>query len=165
MSLSTSAKAVKREAVVVFLGIGANLGHPAATVNQAIQAVKGLPHCANCFASHGYASAPIDSGGPDYVNAVVRLITTLDVYTLLAEVQALELAFGRERPYPNAPRTLDIDLLLYGDSSIHGPRLQVPHPRMWQRAFVLLPLAELAPELVTKEKLASVADQRIQRID
>lgn len=165
MRESASVKAIEREKVLVFLGIGANLGHAAATVDQAIQAVRALPYCADCIASQRYASAPIDSSGPNYVNAVVRLTTTLDAYTLLAEVQALEHAFGRERPYTNAPRTLDIDILLYGDASIHGPRLQVPHPRMWQRAFVLLPLAELAPELVTKERLAAVADQSIQRIE
>jgi 2-amino-4-hydroxy-6-hydroxymethyldihydropteridine diphosphokinase len=164
MPMSATVKAVEREKVVVFLGVGANLGEPSATVDLAIQAVKGLPQCSDCVASQRYASAPIDSSGPNYVNAVVRLSTRLDAYALLAELQALELVFGRERPYPNAPRTLDLDILLYGDSSIQGPHLQVPHPRMWQRAFVLLPLAELAPEMVSKERLANVADQSIQRI-
>jgi len=83
---------------------------------------------------------------------------------LLAQLQGLEQAAGRERPYTNAPRTLDLDLLLYGCAHIDSPRLQVPHPRMNARAFVLVPLAEIAPDLVAPGQLAAVASQRLTRI-
>jgi 2-amino-4-hydroxy-6-hydroxymethyldihydropteridine diphosphokinase len=83
---------------------------------------------------------------------------------LLAHLQEIELANGRERPYRNAPRTLDLDVLLFGSAHISSPSLQVPHPRMTQRAFVLLPLSEIAPGSVTAAQLAVVADQQISRI-
>jgi 2-amino-4-hydroxy-6-hydroxymethyldihydropteridine diphosphokinase len=106
----------------------------------------------------------VDATGPDYLNAVVELRTTLTAMDVLALLQALENQAGRERPYRNAPRTLDLDLLLYGDAHIEAPALEVPHPRMWGRAFVLLPLAELAPERVSGEALASVQNQAIDRL-
>ncbi|MGI9218802.1 MAG: 2-amino-4-hydroxy-6-hydroxymethyldihydropteridine diphosphokinase, partial [Hydrogenophaga sp.] len=90
--------------------------------------------------------------------------TTLTAPALLAALQAIELAHGRERPYRNAPRTLDLDLLLYGEGRIESPELTVPHPRMWERAFVLIPLSEVAPDRVTEAMLGSVADQAIQRL-
>jgi 2-amino-4-hydroxy-6-hydroxymethyldihydropteridine diphosphokinase len=110
-----------------------------------------------------YRSAPVDATGPDYLNAVAELHTTLDAMAVLDLLQSLENQAGRERPYRNAPRTLDLDLLLYGDARIDAPTLNVPHPRMWGRAFVLLPLAELAPEWVSDEALAAVQDQAIAR--
>jgi pimeloyl-ACP methyl ester carboxylesterase len=103
----------------------------------------------------------VDSSGPDYVNAVVQVTTCLSAPALLRELQALEAAAGRERPFPNAPRTLDLDLLLYGDARIDSPSLIVPHPRMWQRAFVLLPLSEIAPGLVSDDALQAVRGQQI----
>ena len=118
-----------------------------------------------------YRTAPVISGpagsdaGPDYINAVVALDTSLPALELLDQLLTLEQAAGRERPYRDAPRTLDLDLLLYGRSRIDLPRLTVPHPRMWQRAFVLVPLAEIAPELVSPDQLAAVADQAIRRLD
>jgi 2-amino-4-hydroxy-6-hydroxymethyldihydropteridine diphosphokinase len=111
-----------------------------------------------------YRSAPIDSSGPDYVNAVVQLQTTLSAPDLLAQLQTIEQGAGRERPYRNAPRTLDLDILLFGDASIQSESLTVPHPRMWQRAFVLLPLAEIAPALVSTALLDSVKDQALVRL-
>jgi 2-amino-4-hydroxy-6-hydroxymethyldihydropteridine diphosphokinase len=111
-----------------------------------------------------YRSAPIDSSGPDYVNAVVQLQTTLTAPELLAQLQTIEQGAGRERPYRNAPRTLDLDILLFGDASIQSESLTVPHPRMWQRAFVLLPLAEIAPALVSAALLDSVKDQALVRL-
>jgi 2-amino-4-hydroxy-6-hydroxymethyldihydropteridine diphosphokinase len=105
----------------------------------------------------------VDATGPDYLNAVAELRTTLSAMDVLALLQSLENQAGRERPYRNAPRTLDLDLLLYGDARIDAPTLQVPHPRMWSRAFVLLPLGELAPERVSAQALASVQDQAIER--
>ena len=152
---------LQREPVSVYLGLGANLGLPADTLNLAFRAIQDLKHCSGFQASRLYGSAPVDSSGPPYVNAVVTLQTRLDAYALLGCIQAIEQRFGRERPYHNAPRTLDIDLLLYGQGQIDGPALKVPHPRMWQRAFVLLPLAELAPHLVPHSCLAEVADQDI----
>ena len=104
----------------------------------------------------------MDAGGPDYVNAVVQIQTRLTAPDLLSALQASELRAGRERSYRNAPRTLDLDLLLYGDARIASPRLEVPHPRMQERAFVLLPLAEIAPHLVPQDQLDAVAYQRVQ---
>jgi 2-amino-4-hydroxy-6-hydroxymethyldihydropteridine diphosphokinase len=110
-------------------------------------------------ASRLFSSAPIESSGPDYVNAVAQISTALSAPSLLAELQTIELAAGRERPFRNAPRTLDLDVLLYGSAKINSPVLTVPHPRMYQRAFVLLPLAEVAPELVSTSALAAVQGQ------
>jgi 2-amino-4-hydroxy-6-hydroxymethyldihydropteridine diphosphokinase len=111
-----------------------------------------------------YKSAPFQADGPDYINAVVHLQTRLNAIELLRAFQNVENLAGRERPYRNAPRTLDIDLLLYGDGNIQSPALQVPHPRMRERAFVLLPLSELAPDVVTKDELRNVQAQVVTRL-
>ena len=150
-----------REPVIAFIGLGANLGDARRTLLEAIAALDGLPHTRRVRASRLYASAPVDAGGPDYVNAVAQVQTRLSAPELLAALQALEQAAGRERPYRNAPRTLDLDLLLYGDGRIASPALTVPHPRMRERAFVLLPLRELAPGRVSEPELAALAGQRI----
>jgi 2-amino-4-hydroxy-6-hydroxymethyldihydropteridine diphosphokinase len=110
-------------------------------------------------ASRLYRSAPWEASGPDFFNAVAEVATSLDAHALLAALHGLEQAAGRERPYLNAPRTLDLDLLLYGDALIDTPSLTVPHPRMAQRAFVLRPLAEIAPHKVSATALAAVAEQ------
>ena len=102
--------------------------------------------------------------GDNYINAVVEIETQLPAPTLLQHLQQIELAAGRERPYVNAPRKLDLDLLLYGDGFIDSPQLTVPHPRMWQRAFVLLPLAEIAPSMVSAVRWDVVNNQRIERV-
>ena len=112
-----------------------------------------------------YRSAPHEAQGPDFINAVARLETRLTAPDLLAQLQALELAAGRERPYRNAPRTLDLDLLLYGDARIDSPQLTLPHPRLHERAFVLRPLAEVAPERVSLQALAAVQDQAIAPVE
>lgn len=145
----------------VFVGLGANLGDAAATVRAAFEALDAMPgtRCVAC--SSLYRSAPIDAQGADYINAVAQLQTRLLPAALLEELQAIEDRFGRERPYRNAPRTLDLDLLLYGQRRIVTPLLTVPHPRMHERAFVLAPLAEIAPDLAQPIP----ADQRIERID
>ncbi|WP_374684968.1 2-amino-4-hydroxy-6-hydroxymethyldihydropteridine diphosphokinase [Rhizobacter sp. J219] len=130
--------------LLAYVGLGANLGDPADTVRTAIEALARMPASRVEAVSALYRSAPIDAEGPEFVNAVVALHTTLSAYELLAQLQAIEAEFGRERPYQNAPRTLDLDLLLYGDREIASDDLTVPHPRMHQRAFVLRPLAELA---------------------
>ena len=136
----------------VFIGLGANLGDARATLRDALIALQSLA-LPGCFtASSMYGSAPVDSSGPDYVNAVARLRTTLAPHALLEALQAVEQRFGRERPYRNAPRTLDLDVLLFGvDGNAGGialsdERLTLPHPRAAQRGFVLAPLAELWPD-------------------
>jgi 2-amino-4-hydroxy-6-hydroxymethyldihydropteridine diphosphokinase len=106
----------------------------------------------------------VHATGPDFINAVLAIKTGLSAYDLLAHLQQIELACGRERPYRNAPRTLDLDLLLFGTARIHSPSLQVPHPRMVDRAFVLRPLSEIASELVSATQLQAVADQPISRL-
>lgn len=150
--------------VRAWIGLGANLGDRGAALARAVQALAAMPATRVAEVSGLYASAPIDAGGPDYLNAVVELITTLAPLALLDALQAIEQAAGRERPYRNAPRTLDLDLLLYADQQIASARLVVPHPRIAERAFVLLPLAEIAPQRVTPAQLAAVGDQRIERI-
>jgi 2-amino-4-hydroxy-6-hydroxymethyldihydropteridine diphosphokinase len=157
--------------VSAYVGIGANLGDPAQTVRSAIAALQELADTRLSASSSLFASAPIDAGGSDFVNAVARIDTGLAAETLLSELQKIEQAFGRERPFRNAPRTLDLDLLLYGQASIQSSSLEVPHPRMTGRAFVLKPLLELDAAIHIPGKgqaqdfLADVQDQRIQVID
>ena len=133
------------EAVIAYVGLGANLGDAQAALEAAVEALTALSQTRLVARSSVYRSAPIDSSGPDYLNAVAELATHLAPHALLAHLQAIELQHGRERPYRNAPRTLDLDLLLYGDQTVATPTLTVPHPRLHERAFVLLPLAEIAP--------------------
>lgn len=143
--------------------MGANLGDGAAAMRAALGALDARADTAVMKVSSLYCSAPLDATGPDYVNAVAQLSTSLQPQALLDLLLLAELRAGRERPYRNAPRTLDLDLLLYGDQRMSTPTLVLPHPRMWERAFVLLPLAELCPELVTSAQLSAVAGQAIQR--
>ncbi len=156
--------------VAAWIGLGANLGDPAQAVRDATALLSRLPETRLQAASSLYASAPVDAGGDDYVNAVVQLDTRLDAHALLSELQRIEQLFGRERPFRNAPRTLDLDLLLYGRSRINDKRLTVPHPRMQERAFVLLPLLELVPEIdipgigPAHKCLAAVQDQTIVKL-
>jgi len=158
--------------MIAWIGIGANLGDARAHVTDALARLNRLPDTTLLRASSLYRTAPIYSSGDDYINAVACLNTTLDAHALLAALLDIEQAHGRERPYRNAPRTLDLDLLLYGDQVIaDAPALIVPHPRMHERAFVLAPLAELAPELHIPGRgriaklLPAVADQSIDKLD
>lgn len=151
-------------AVTAHVALGANLGDARITVNDAIAALDRLPQTRLLRASRLYRTAPWEASGPDFINAVAALETSLDAHELLRALQALELQAGRERPYRNAPRTLDLDLLLYGDAVIDTPELIVPHPRLRERAFVLVPLAEIAPELVIADELKAVASQAIERL-
>ena len=150
-----------REPVTACIGLGANLGEPVRTLQQALAALAGLPHTRLVRSSRFYRSAPVDAGGPDFINAVAVVETRLDAMELLAALQSIESAAGRERPYRHAPRMLDLDLLLYGSAHIASPTLTVPHPRLRERAFVLLPLAEVMPGAVDARELAAVAGQRI----
>ncbi len=154
-----------REPVTAYVALGANLGDAAAALRQAIDELDQLPGTRVTARSSLYRTAPVDANGPDYINAVAELSTRLTAPDLLTALQALEQAAGRQRPYHHAPRTLDLDLLLYGDARIDSPRLTVPHPRMHQRAFVLVPLHKIAPALVGPDALAAVAGQGIQRLD
>lgn len=131
----------------MFVGLGANLGDAAATVRAAFDALAALPQTRCVARSSLYRSAPVDATGPDFVNAVAELRTQLEPEALLEALHAIETRFGRERPYRHAPRTLDLDLLLYGARRIATPGLTLPHPRWTERAFVVVPLAEIAPEL------------------
>lgn len=153
-----------RPEVMAYVALGANLGDAAGTLRKALQALGGTHGLRLVKASSLYRTAPIESSGPDYLNAVAEVATTLTAPALLHALQAIESAAGRERPYRNAPRTLDLDLLLYGRASVDSPELTVPHPRMRERAFVLVPLAEIAPGLVAADRLSAVADQAIERL-
>ena len=164
--------AIEREKVTAYIALGANLGDAAAALRRAVFALNELPLTQVRQASSLYKTAPLstDSGseasapGSDYVNAVVALQTGLSAPALLEQLQRLELQAGRARPYRNAPRTLDLDLLLYGSARIESARLCVPHPRMLQRAFVLVPLAEIALEQVSAGQLEAVRHQDIERL-
>ncbi len=155
--------------ILAYIGLGANLGDARATVLQAASDSAQTPGIDQLKLSNLYRTAPVDAGGPHYINAVAAIQTSLTAHALLAALQNIEHEHGRLRPYRNAPRTLDLDLLLYGSSAIHDANLTVPHPRMHQRAFVLKPLSELAaglslPQGSLKDLLAACADQAIERL-
>ncbi len=127
-----------------FVGIGANLGFARDAVLNALADLSRLPETTFVAASSLYRSAPVDAEGADFINAVAEIETTLAPMDLLAALQAIETKYGRVRTTRNAPRTLDLDVLLYGGGLITTPDLVVPHPRLNERAFALLPLIELA---------------------
>jgi 2-amino-4-hydroxy-6-hydroxymethyldihydropteridine diphosphokinase len=153
-----------REPVTAYVALGANLGDAQAAVHDALRRIGELPATRLVRASSLYRTAPFEASGPDFINAVCEVQTQLTAPELLSQLQAIELAHGRERPYRNAPRTLDLDLLLYGDACIASERLTVPHPRMHERAFVLVPLAEIAPQRVPPGQLDAVTSQVIDRM-
>lgn len=154
---------------IAYVGIGSNLGNPDQYVLEAIRYLNRLPETRLDQSSSCYRTAPVDATGDDYVNAVARLVTDLAPESLLNGLQEIENHFGRQRPFRNAPRTLDLDILLYNQQRIRTKRLIIPHPRMAERAFVLVPLSEIAPDLVIPGKeplpvlLDRVKDQRIDR--
>jgi 2-amino-4-hydroxy-6-hydroxymethyldihydropteridine diphosphokinase len=156
--------------MIAYIGIGANLGEARANVEDALRRLAALPATRLTAQSCMWRTAPIESSGDDYINAVAAIDTALDPHALLDALRAIELAHGRERPYRNAPRTLDLDILLYGEAIIDSPTLTVPHPRMHQRAFVLAPLCEIAPGVVipgigaASALLPQVAGQAIERL-
>ena len=155
---------------VAYIGLGSNLGDSRAAIEGAVAALSGLESTLALRSSSLYRTESIGAVGPDYLNAVAELRTQLDAVDLLAALQQIESAHARTRSYPNAPRTLDLDLLLYGDRVLATSTLTVPHPRLHERAFVLLPLLELAPALVIPGRgradalLASVAAQRVDKL-
>ena len=166
-----------------FIALGANLGDPVATVEAAILALREMPQTEFIAASSLYRTAPVGlKHQPDFINAVVELVAVSDSVcqgfrfagwqapTLLESLFEIEAQFGRQRSVRNAPRTLDLDLLLYGDLLSDDPQLTLPHPRMHQRAFVLAPLAEIAPHLAIPGRgavarlLQECAGQQIEKL-
>jgi 2-amino-4-hydroxy-6-hydroxymethyldihydropteridine diphosphokinase len=151
-----------------YVALGSNLGNPVQIVEDAIDAMAALRGSLLKAMSSLYRTAPVGlKRQPDFINAVVALDTRLSPRDLLDELFAVEARFGRERSVRNAPRTLDLDLLLHGETVQDDPALTLPHPRMHERAFVLAPLAEIAPDLMIPGRgpvaalLAACADQRI----
>ncbi len=167
---SEPAASRRRSRCKAWIGLGANLGDTRATLRAAFSALAALPRTRLLDRSSLYRSAPVDAGGPDYLNAVALIDTGLDAHELLAHLHSIERQHGRERLYPNSPRTLDLDLLLYGDAQIESATLTVPHPRLHMRAFALAPLAELAPALYIPGRgpvavlLTGVAAQPIEQL-
>lgn len=153
----------------IWIGLGANLGDPVATLQAAVHELRDAGFM-QLACSSVYRTAPIESSGPDYFNAVVKARTELDAHGALQALQTIERTHGRTRPYRNAPRTLDLDILLFGSALIHDSHLTVPHPRMHLRAFVLVPMHELDPGLsVSGEPITAwlerCQDQTIERIN
>ena len=156
---------------LAYIGIGSNLGEPQAQVERAFDELAKLPLTRLSARSSLYRSAPVGyAAQPDFINAVAELDTALAAHALLAELQAIEARHGRRRSFANAARTLDLDLLLFGDARIDEPQLVVPHPRMQERAFVLRPLVEIAPQALipgvgrAAALLAARADPKVERI-
>ena len=157
--------------VLAFVGIGSNLDDPIARVRAALAALDALPATRIVSRSSLYRTAPVGFlDQPEFINAVAGLETGLAPRELLSALLAIEQAHGRVRSVRNAPRTLDLDLLIYGERAICEPGLVVPHPRMHERAFVLAPLAEIAPGAQVGEHgnaaelLAGVSADEITRI-
>jgi 2-amino-4-hydroxy-6-hydroxymethyldihydropteridine diphosphokinase len=156
---------------VAFVGIGSNLGDPVAAVRGAFDELARIPGTAVVKRSSLYRTAPLGyADQSDFVNAVAALETALEPAALLAELQAIEQRHGRERSFPNAARTLDLDLLLFGNSVLSTPSLTLPHPRMHERAFVLKPLYEVAPHAsiprvgTVKDCLEKTGAQKAERV-
>ncbi|WP_153131484.1 2-amino-4-hydroxy-6-hydroxymethyldihydropteridine diphosphokinase [Dechloromonas hortensis] len=154
-----------------YIALGANLGDPAATVRAAFAALANLPHSRLVRSSSLYRTAPVGlTEQPEFINAAAALETTLAPEALLDALFDIEARFGRQRAERNGPRTLDLDLLLYADLELDLPRLTLPHPRLHLRAFVLQPLAEIAPDLRLPRRgpiaawLPAVANQGIVRL-
>ena len=154
-----------------YIGVGSNLEDPRAQVEGALGELAELPRSRLVARSSLYRSAPLGyEAQPEFINAVARLDTELAAAELLAGLQAIEAEHGRRRSFANAPRSLDLDLLLFGEQRISGPELTVPHPRMHERAFVLVPLIEIAPDAQIPGRgsaaalAAALAPQKIARI-
>lgn len=157
--------------VQVFIALGANIAQPAKQIRRAIALLCLLPCTRLLKTSSFYTTAPIGyANQPDFINAVVEISTQLSPKELLESFLAIESALGRERKFANGPRTIDLDLLLYGTKTINDEDLIIPHPRMHERAFVLIPLCEIAPDIMipghgpAHALLPQVAHQRLNRL-
>lgn len=165
-----TASPVTASPVTAYIGLGSNLGDAQRNVQHALAALDQLVDTRVTAQSSLFRTAPIDADGDDYINAVARVTTALPAAALLQALLQLEQTCGRERSYQNAPRTLDLDLLLYGDQIISSPSLTVPHPRMTTRAFVLIPLLQIDPFIAIPGRGAAhqfvpdVAKQAIRKI-
>lgn len=153
---------------LAYIGLGANLGDTINTLKSALESLKNANEIDIINVSSFYSSKPVDADGPDYTNAVVLIETILDAQELLQITQNIENHYGRQRLYHNAPRTLDLDILLFNDSKICEDNLTIPHPRMHTRAFVLLPLLEISPKIKlpqgdTNSLLKGIEDQKIYK--
>jgi 2-amino-4-hydroxy-6-hydroxymethyldihydropteridine diphosphokinase len=156
---------------LAYIGLGSNLAEPRTQVETAFQELDALPHSRLAARSSLYRSAPMGhSAQPDFVNAVAALDTGLNAHGLLDGLQAIESRHARTRSFRDAPRTLDLDLLLFGEERMSEERLVIPHPRMHERAFVLLPLLEIAPGVqvpghgAARSLLARCAAQKVERL-
>jgi 2-amino-4-hydroxy-6-hydroxymethyldihydropteridine diphosphokinase len=154
-----------------FVALGSNLQDPAAQVTRAFDELAALPATRLVRHSSLYRTAPVGyDNQPDFINAAAEIETDLDPLSLLRALLALETSHGRERPFPNAPRVLDLDLLLYDDQVMQTPELTLPHPRLHERGFVLFPLAEIAPEFEIPGKgsvgdlVLNCQDQGVERL-
>ena len=137
--------------VRAFIGLGANLGQARETIEEALDALKHTDGIESVVVAPLYGSDPVDAQGPTFVNTVAEIQTRLEPLALLDTLQSIEQIHGRKRPYRNAPRTLDLDLLWYEGVTMDSARLTLPHPRMHERAFVLKPLSDLTPTLALKQ--------------
>jgi 2-amino-4-hydroxy-6-hydroxymethyldihydropteridine diphosphokinase len=146
--------------ITAYVALGSNLDDPSAQVRRALEALVALPETRFVRRSSFYRNPPagyLDQ--PEFVNAVASIETRLAPRDLLEQLLAIERAHGRVRDFPNAPRTLDLDILLYGERTVREPGLTIPHPRMLERAFVLVPLSEIAPDAMVPggERIADLA--------
>jgi 2-amino-4-hydroxy-6-hydroxymethyldihydropteridine diphosphokinase len=156
---------------IAFVGLGANLDGPHRQIELALEDLDRVPQTRVASQSSFYRSAPVGyADQPEFINAVAKLETGLPAERLLAELQAIETRHGRERPFPNAPRRLDLDLLLFGNAVLNQPGLTVPHARMHERAFVLMPLFEIAPQATVpgrgavSDLLQCCSQQKVERM-
>jgi 2-amino-4-hydroxy-6-hydroxymethyldihydropteridine diphosphokinase len=159
------------EFIRTYIAMGSNLGNPAGQVRKAYAALATLSETRPAALSSLYLSAPVAAAGPDFINAVAAVDTRLPAPTLLRALLDIEHRHGRDRTYRNAPRTLDLDLLLYDGLICRGSGLTLPHPRMHQRAFVLLPLLEICPDCripglgLARDWLKHCGNQSVRRIE
>lgn len=147
-----------------YIALGGNLGSPVQAFKAALDALNASQRCWVTKVSGLYESPPFEASGPDYLNAVCEVMTTLKAPELLKLMQSIELESGRVRDFHHQPRQLDLDLLFFGQAHISSLHLQVPHPRWSERAFVLLPLRELAPQRVSEHLLSAVSSQTIRAL-
>jgi 2-amino-4-hydroxy-6-hydroxymethyldihydropteridine diphosphokinase len=138
---------------IVFIGLGSNLGNKQQNINNAISILNNTPGINVDKISSFAETAPCAAPGPKYLNGVMKIATSLSPRDLLVTLQDIEYKLGRLRPFKNAPRTIDLDILLYDTEIIDEPGLTIPHPRMFEREFVMKPLLEIEPDIIKKIKM------------
>jgi len=150
--------------IKTYIALGANLGEPLRAFQNALARINAHPQCTVSALSSLYRSEAFEAEGPDYINAVAQVMTSLSAPELLALTQDIECSAGRLRQYHPQPRTLDLDLLFYGSAVIQSSNLTLPHPRWRERAFVLLPLQEVSEGWVHPSDVDAVKDQAIEKV-